>query len=321
MAEHYGFFEANWDENEFNPITQEYTGWWDVAYLWKDFMSYFALFVSDGVFASPTDQLKVMAGQGMSVIVRPGWAFINGAWYHNETEKVLMVPYNSATSARIDSVKVRFSEADRNILALEFADDTSVTRGENTFDLKLCEILVQPGATYINAAWITDTRPDEEVCGFVKGLVDVVDSKNLFEQFEAVFQDWFSTVKDQVTGDLAIRLQHEFEQINNDLQEYYVNTNNLVNQYYENSHSLVEDYVYNDFVLPLSTLNFVNKECIIEHEKITQDALVDVYFTAETMKWAEGAKIVVDSFAGYIKLTAENTPMGEIKARIRVRVM
>lgn len=345
MAEYHGFFEAIWDENVYNPITEEYTGWWDIAYLWKDFMNYFALFVGNGVFASPTNQLKVMAGQGMSVVVRPGWAFINGHWYHNDTDKVLMIPYNSATSSRIDSVKVRLSEADRTILALEFADETDVIRGENVYDLKLAEIIVQPGATSISDAWITDTRPNEAVCGFVKGLMDVITTADLFEQYNAIFNEWFDTVKDQVTGDLAIRLQAEFEQINEDIQAYkelvdayYEKVGEDIEQYKNDLQTIVDDYkedlqgtvdeakeivadfVDKDFVIPLQTLNFSNKQCTVLNDKITPDTLVDVYFTADTIKEAEECQVYVDSATGKIILHAEKQPESVLKAVIRVRV-
>ena len=65
------------------------------------------MFIGNGVFGSPTNQLKVIPGSGLSVIVSEGWAFINGNWYHNDSPKSLAVTANTSGSQRIDSVKVR----------------------------------------------------------------------------------------------------------------------------------------------------------------------------------------------------------------------
>ena len=124
------------------------------------------------------------------------------------------------------------------------------------------------------------------------------------------FNDWFSTVKDQVTGDLAIRLQAEFEELNQNVEDYK-NT----------SQSLIENYVYNDYVIPEQELNFVGNVCTVEDSKVTANSLIDVYFTADTIQEAEDCKIYVDSSVGLITLTAEIQPTTTIKALMRVRVL
>ena len=55
MAEESGFFEAMLDQD----------GSYDRAYVAKQFADYFAMFVGNGVFASPTNQLMVTSGSGM----------------------------------------------------------------------------------------------------------------------------------------------------------------------------------------------------------------------------------------------------------------
>ena len=42
------------------------------------FAQYFANFISNGVFANPSTNFKVMAQSGLTVVVRPGSCFING---------------------------------------------------------------------------------------------------------------------------------------------------------------------------------------------------------------------------------------------------
>ena len=164
-----------------------------------------------------------------------------------------------------------------------------------------------------------------------------------------MFEEWFVTVKDQVTGDLAIRLQQEFEELNRNVEQYKFATeqmiaeyqndtsnaistyksdmNQIVNEYKQNTdqavntaQGLVTDYVDKDFVIEKQRLTFNNNICKITNSKVTANTLVDVYFTSETMDAASKANIYVDSYDGYIQLTAEMTPTGPIEAIIRVRV-
>ena len=385
MAETSGFFQAVWDASLKNPITEEYTGWWDRDYPAQSFADMFALFIGNGVFGSPTNQLKVIPGTGLNVIVTPGWAFINGTWYHNDTEKIISVPANSGSTSRIDSIKVRFTSANRESLALGFVGETSVTRTAAYYDLKLAEYVVPVGAVEISAANITDTRMNESVCGFVKGLMEVETTEDLFAQYEAIFDEWFDSVKGQVTGDLAIRLQLEFTQINADIQQYRdevasyqsnvtqqisdykdetlqdiadyeaqiasqisgYNTNyqetlnqfqtaastyeqqiaNQISGYNENyqetlddCEQLVETYTTRDFVIAEQQFAFTNNVCRIEDARVTETSLVDVYFTQATINEAVRCAIYVESYNGYILLTAQRTPTSTIRGTIGVRV-
>ena len=360
MAETSGFFQGMWDESLKNPITEEYTGWWDRAYVAKQFMEYFSLFVGNGVFISPTNQLKVVPGAGRNVIVSTGWAFINGGWYNNDSELLVEIPANNSSTNRVDSIRVRYSAADRKISVVLISGETGVVRGDTIWDLEIAQIITTPGFTTVNNANISDMRTDENVCGFVKGLLEVVSTNDLFNQFQGIFEEWYDTVKNQFTGDLAIRLQLEFDELNQNvinyknetnqnISTYKSDTNQMISDYksdtsteilnYKNdmqkivddykssadktvndSTSLVNDYVDKDFIIEKQVLTFTDNICKINNEKITANTLVDVYFTAETIETASKAEIYVDSYNGYIQLTANVTPTGKIEAIIRVRV-
>ena len=339
MAETSGFFQAMWDDSLKNPTTEEYTGWWDRDYTANQFMKYFSLFVGNGVFVSPTNQLKVIPGTGLSVIITEGWGFINGAWYHNDSNLEVPLVTNGTSNNRVDSIRLRYSESSRSISSSVFTGDTNLVRGETVYDLELAEVIVTPGSVTISASNITDTRMNENKCGFVKGLVEVISTEDLFSQFESLFNDWFSTVKDQVTGDLAIRLQAEFEELNQNVVLYQQNVESQIETYktetdakiegyntnyqqtLNESKSLIENYVYNDYVIPIQELTFIEKKCEIEDIKVTGNSLIDVYFTADTTQEAEDCKIYVDSSNGKIILTAEKQPTTTIKALMRVRVL
>ena len=227
MAETSGFFQAEWDNELTNPITEEETGYWDRSYVAQQFADYFKLFVGNGVFASPTNQLKVIAGGGLTVIVMAGLAFINGMWYHNDSNKTITLSANTGSSARTDSIKVRYNDALRSISVLGFENDVSTTKGTNIYDLKLAEVVVQPSAVSILNSNITDTRPDETVCGFVRGLMEIETTADLFTQYTAAFNEWFDEMKDQLDTEAAGQLQLEIDDIYSKLDRITYGTSYL----------------------------------------------------------------------------------------------
>jgi len=64
-----------------------------------------------------------------------------------------------------------------------------LVRTDDVFDLRLCEITVNPNAQAITQANILDTRPNSAVCGYVTGLVHNVDTKDLFLQYETYLNE------------------------------------------------------------------------------------------------------------------------------------
>lgn len=332
-----GFFDA-----VYNEVDESY----DLQYLSSQFASYFALFIGNGVFGSPTNQLRVRAGSGMTVTVSTGWAFINGYWYYNDEELILPIPSNVSSQSRVDSVMCRWNSNDRRISVVLVSGSKEAVRNSTVYDLKLAEIVISPGSSQILDAFITDTRMNEQVCGLVTQLLEVQTTEDLFAQYQAIFEEWFTTVKGQVTGDLAIRLQQEFVELNKKTDVYQTSVETAIREYYDATerqiemyktstdediesiqqtanvaYSIMSDFTDADFTLPLQELTFFNKQCIIIDSRLTKDSLVDVYFTADTMAIAETATIYVDSEDGRIVLTAKMQPTNVLKARIRVRVM
>lgn len=309
-----GFFDAVY--NEFDET-------YDKEYAAEQFASYFALFIKNGVFGSPTNQLKVSASSGMNIKISPGWAFINGYWYYNDEDLILPVAQNLSSTIRKDSVICRWSNSDRKITTAVNTGSTEITRTESYHDLKLAEISVASGAVSITDSSITDTRTDENVCGLVTGLLKTETTADLFAQFTATFNEWFESVKGQVTGDLAIKLQTEFTELNKEFEQL----NQTVDQYQkdvsktvQDAKTTIENFVAADFVIAKQMLTFVNKSCTITDSRVTSDSLIDVYFTKDSMPAAEAATIYVDSEKGKIVFTAATQPTTALEAIIRVRV-
>lgn len=309
-----GFFDAVY--NEFDET-------YDKEYAAEQFASYFALFIKNGVFGSPTNQLKVSASSGMNIKISPGWAFINGYWYYNDEDLILPIAQNLSSTVRKDSVICRWNNSDRKITSAINTGSTEITRTEVYYDLKLAEISVASGAVSITDSSITDTRTDENVCGLVTGLLKTETTADLFAQFTAAFNEWFESVKGQVTGDLGVKLQTEFTELSKEVSEFEISVDNKIDGIESTANSAnttIQNFVDKDFVIPKQSLVFSNKTCTIVDSRVTVDSLVDVYFTKESTSAAEAATIYVDSEAGKIVLTASVQPTESLEAIMRVRV-
>lgn len=178
-------------------------GSYDMNYVAEQFAQYFALFVGNGIFVDDVNNLQASSAGGMNVKFNKGAAFWDGYWYINSESLTKVVDINLNASARIDSFVVRFDIAGRKNSIEYKKGDTSVQRADGVYELQLCTIRVDAGSTSITDSNITDTRTNENVCGFVKGLLEVVQTDDLFKQFSDMFNTWFNGVKGILDGDAA----------------------------------------------------------------------------------------------------------------------
>ena len=174
---------------------------YDRVYAAAQFAGYFACFVGNGVFLGQSQELQVMAANpsAMSVNIMPGRAWINGYWYSNDDNLPLSLELSDAVNPRIDSVILRHDISARTITALIITGTASaqptapeVVRNADFYDLKLADIYISAGSIVVNPVAITDTRPNSEVCGWVSGLVDQVDTTSLFVQFQTALNDFIT---------------------------------------------------------------------------------------------------------------------------------
>ena len=224
MALEYGFFNA----------VKQTDGTYDRVYNAEQMSRYFNGLVSPGVYESVGGGLQVRAGTGMTVQVQTGRAILgdNCQWLDNDA--VLDITLNAAhvTLNRNTPIVLRLDYTNRNIsiVAGDGANATAptkpaMTRTSAVMEYCLAYVYVGKGVTTITQSAITDTRPDNTVCGWVTGLVQQVDTSQLFLQWQtayaefyaqmqawqtqqaAAFDAWFSTL----TGQL---------QVNTYIQEY-----------------------------------------------------------------------------------------------------
>lgn len=207
MAEKYGFFNA----------VETSSGVYDRTYNAEDFASYFSKFISDGVFANPTDGLKVSAQSGLKVTVKAGSAYIDGYYYELTEDTTLTIQVNSSSYVQTDSVVVRLDKVNRKMSLELKRNNTSVSRTSIVKELQLATIKKDVGSSSVSAADITDKRPYNDVCGFVTGVIQQISTSDLFSQFTAIFNEWFDGIKGQLSQDVATSLQRQINDINTKL--------------------------------------------------------------------------------------------------------
>lgn len=211
-----GFFNANLLDGKY-----------DREYEAEDFSKYFELFFGDGVFVNPADQLMVKASSGLTISIKTGTAFIRGHYYELTENKTIKIGA-SASPRRVDVV-LELSMTDRTIVSklVETAGTggsipalTAPKNTENIRQLKLATIPIPAGTSTITDSMITDLRPNEVYCGYVKGAIESIETGDLFQQFTDAFETWFNDIKGQLTEDAAGNLQTQI----NDLPKVYAGT-------------------------------------------------------------------------------------------------
>lgn len=202
MALKYGFFDSVDGDRKYSA---------------SDIGEYFLKLISNGVFATPANamQVKATTTPSMEVNVTSGWAFINCKYLHNTAAYPLTITAADQAYPRIDRVVMQMNPAlDTRACSIYVKSGQASTSPTapaltrttgGTWELSLAQIYVSAGTTAITQANITDERANTSVCGYVTGLIDQIDTTDLFAQYDAAFdaketeiQDWFDSVREEV---------------------------------------------------------------------------------------------------------------------------
>ena len=192
MAVTYGFFNSVNGDRTYNA---------------DQISNYFLKLISNGVFATPSNAMQVQATSGLNVKVTAGWGFINCKWICNDNDYNLQLDAADLMLNRIDRVVMRLDNS-TPVRSISIAIKTgttattptapALTRSGDVYELSLAQIYVAANATSITQSNITDERPNTDLCGFVTGLIDQIDTTNLFAQFTDSFDTWFDNIKEEV---------------------------------------------------------------------------------------------------------------------------
>lgn len=183
---------------------------------------------SDGVLPNPSTNMRVAAGNGMSVVVYPGFACCNGCMKLEESQRTLAVQASNTNYDRIDTVVLRLNDNDSERICdfyiLEGTPATSpvrptLTRSESVWELGLADLFIAKNSTAVSNQRITDTRYETARCG-VMSSISQFDTTTLYQQIQAdleefqnvsqaEFTEWYESIKGQLSEDAAGNLQNQ----------------------------------------------------------------------------------------------------------------
>ena len=219
----------------YNAHLQE-SGTYDRLYNDEDFCRYMHNLIGNGVFPTPSTQLEVSLTSGMGIKVAAGDAWIEGHKVQNTEDYTLTIDAADPLYSRIDRVVI-FTDSSDNVRAggIRVLKGTeavkpvapSLTRNDDIYELCLAEITIQPNTTSLSVSDLKDTRPDSDICGWVAGLIQQVDTETLYNQWAAAyaglyskmstwqdemktqFDTWFYRLSSQLTVGAYIRSFHK----------------------------------------------------------------------------------------------------------------
>lgn len=187
----------------FNAV--EEGGVYDRTYNAEDVTSWLDKIVGNGVFPTPSTQLQVRAGSGMAVIVGAGDGWIDGHKLVNTADLELTVDSADAILNRIDRV-IFYADYTSREMGIEILKGTAaatptapaLTRNTTRYEMSLATITINKQITAISQSMITDTRANTNVCGWVAGLIQQINTSTLFIQWETAYNEYYAAIKQQL---------------------------------------------------------------------------------------------------------------------------
>ena len=188
---------------------------------------------TDGILPDVSTNLQVVAGSGMNVVVKAGFAIVQGCLKLEENDRTLALQASNTTNDRIDTVVLRLnSNDDQRYCDLYIREGTpasnptrpNLVRSDSVYELGLADIFVTKTITSITQSKITDTRFEKERCGVISSLSEY-DTTTIYNQVQsdlkefkateqADFLAWYENIKDILDESAAGHLQSEIEATN-----------------------------------------------------------------------------------------------------------
>jgi hypothetical protein len=199
----------SWKDGFFNSINGDRT------YNADHISSMFEGLITSGVYASIGNKLVVEPNSGMTVQINTGRGWFGGRWVVNDSEYLLTLDPADVLLNRYAAICVRVDTSLEVRRALpyikygELATNAVKPEMERTDTVKeycLAYVYIPAGITAITASQIQDTRGNKDLCGWVTGLIEQIDSTTLFAQFESLFADWLGSLQDYLDEDVEAKL-------------------------------------------------------------------------------------------------------------------
>lgn len=182
--------------------------------------------ITDGVYESVGNKLAVQPNEGMVIQIATGRGWFAKHWVNNDSEYLLTLEGSDVILNRYVAVCIRVDTTNSVRSAvpyLKYSDfatnpvKPTMTRSETINEYCLAYVKIRAGVTEILASDIEDTRFNTDLCGWVTGLITQVNATTLYEQWEAIFNefmtretsdfnDWFENLQIELDEETATRL-------------------------------------------------------------------------------------------------------------------
>ncbi len=195
----------------------------DRVYNAEQMSSIFNGIITDGVFSTIGDALMPVAGTGMQVVVKTGKCWFNSTWTLNDALLPLDIPAADVSLTRIDAVIVEINSAvstrANTIKVIKGTPSANpakptLTNTETLHQYALGYVTVGAGVTSITADKI-EVNVGKTTCPFITSVLQQTNITDLFNQWDAEFNAWFTNIQSQLAGDIAANLQNQINQLEN----------------------------------------------------------------------------------------------------------
>ncbi len=198
----------------------------DRKYNAETMSKYFSGIISKGVLQKYGNLFSVESAGGMAITIGTGKAYFSDGKYIENTQAFnLTIEPSDVVLNRIDRIVLRndISQGVRgaSVVIKRGTPATNptppaLTKSDTIEELAIADIRVNKLVEAITQANITNTKPDNTLCGYVTGIIDQVDTTELFKQYETAykefqdaskkdFDDWFTNIKENLATVTLIR--------------------------------------------------------------------------------------------------------------------
>lgn len=219
MALSYGFYDSVNHDRRYNAtqISQMFDG-----------------IISDGVYANYAKCMIVKASSvDNQVIVQPGRAWFNHTWTYNDADLPVDAPVSALILDRIDALCIDINSDGtvrenslqwvQGVEASEPVKPTEFANTETHHQYPLCFVTRHADVATIAQEDI-ENAVGTELCPFVTGLMETINTSELLLQWSAQFSTWtreqrtaftrwFENLQYVLDGDVAGHLQNEIDSV------------------------------------------------------------------------------------------------------------
>lgn len=206
--------------------------------------------ITSGVYHKVGNKLAVQPNNGMTIQINTGRGWFGSRWVNNDSEYLQTLEQSDVLLNRYCAVCIRVdtTQAERKAEPYFKYSDYAATptkptmeRTETVKEYCLAYVYIKAQAAEITEADIEDTRANTELCGWVTGLIEQVDTDTLWTQWQAqwknfmsaadtendtwqaeqraAFLDWYNNLVEYIDSDVQTKLVDDVFQLQSDVTE------------------------------------------------------------------------------------------------------